>query len=576
MGVLARMVGAERRFSVLENPAKDPALADIWGSSPVTSGVSVSERTALNYSLVWAAVNVIAGDLSSVPLPLYRRRADGGRERAVAHPVYRLLRRPNPEMSSMAFRNTLQAHVLTWGNGYAEIERTKGGKPIALWPITPDRVTPGRSKLTGQVIYRVARDSGPDDILRADEVFHVAGLAFDGLVGYSPVRLLKEAIGLGLAVEKFGAAFFGNGAWAGLVLEHPGPKELSPDAHLRLKQSWNEIHQGPTRAHGVTILEQGMKASKPLTFSPEEAQFLGTRAFQGIEIARAFNIAVHKLRDMTNAHFNNIEHEGISHVTDTLRPWGVRWEQEIDRKLLTEAEQEEYYAEHLFDALLRGDLGSRYAAYAVGRQWGWFSADDVLQKENESPLPNGQGKLYLVPSNMIPADKMKDMPAPGSQPPPAPAPPKKDPEPEPEPAPPPEPKRARLVAAMKGIFVEALGRKVRKEALWARRVAGRGCDAFRIEAEEFYGKHRAEIAEALLPALRAHLVACGASGDEAETRADAVAAEYVARSRQEFADVLETKPKAEDLRDSVDRLVSRWEIARPGEMADLVFAEDDR
>jgi HK97 family phage portal protein len=572
MGVLARMVGAEKRFSVLENPAKDPALANLFGSNPATSGVSVSERTALNYSAVWAAVTVIAGDLSSVPLPLYRRRKDGGRERATAHPLYRLLRKPNPEMSSMTFRDTLHAHVLTWGNGYAEIERTNGGKPLALWPLTPDRVTPGRSRLTGQVLYRVTRERGPDDVLRADQMFHIAGLAFDGLVGYSPVRLAREAIGLGLATEKFGAAFFGNGAWAGLVLEHP--ETLSPDAHLRLKESWNEIHQGPTKAHKVTILEQGMKASKQLTFSPEDAQFLGTRAFQAVEIARWYNIAVHKLRDMTNAHFNNIEHEGISHVTSTLRPWGVRWEQEIDRKLLTEAEQEEFYAEHLFDALLRGDRASRDTANAVGRQWGWRSVNEVKRMENENPI-GPEGDIYLVPSNMIPADKVKDVPLPGAQPPPAPDPPKKDPAPAPEPAPTPEPKRARLIAAMRGIFIEALGRKVRKEALWARRVAGRGADAFRIEAEEFYGKHRAEIAEAAVPSLRAHLVACGASGDEAETRADAVAAECVARSRQAFAEVLETKPKADDLRDCVDRLVSRWEIARPGEMADLVFAEEN-
>jgi len=357
-----------KRFSILEDPAKDPALANLFGATPAASGVRVNERSALNYSAVWAAVNVISGDLSSVPLPLYRRRADGGREKAVAHPVHRLLRRPNPEMTSMSFRNTLQAHVLTWGNGYAEIERRNNGQPVALWPITPDRVTPDRSKTTRQVVYRVKREDGkPDDTLRADQMFHVAGLAFDGLVGYSPIRMMREAIGLGIATERFGAAYFGTGAWAGVVLEHP--EMLSPDAHLRLKESWNEQHQGAGKAHGVTILEKGMKVSRPITYPPEDSQFLETRVLQVIEVARAFNIAVHKLRDMTNAHFNNIEHEGISHVTDTLRPWGVRWEQEIDRKLLTEAEQEDYYSEHLFDAYLRGDLASRYAAHATARQW---------------------------------------------------------------------------------------------------------------------------------------------------------------------------------------------------------------
>lgn len=568
MGILARLVGVERRsgFSILENPAKDPALAALFGHSPSTAGVSVTERTALNYSAVWAAVNVIAGDLSSLPLPLYKRRADGGRERATGHPMHQLLRRPNPEMGSMTFRNTLQAHVLTWGNGYAEIERNGAGRAVALWPIDPDRVTPDRN-LARQLVYRVRNPRGGEVTLRPDQVFHIAGLAFDGVQGYSPVRMLKEAIGLGMATEKFGAAFFGNGAWAGVVIEHPDT--LSTEAHAMLKASWNEQHGGPTKGHTVTILEKGMKVSKPLTIPPDDAQFLQTRGFQVIEIARAFNIAVHKLRDMENAHFNNIEHEGISHVTDTLRPWAVRWEQEIDRKLLTEAEQEQYYAEHLFDALQRGDQKARYDAHAVGRQWGWRSVNEVRRMENENPI-GPEGDMYLVPSNMVPADKIAaiaDKQAEKTPPPAAPPAPPAPPEPDPE------PQRVRLVAAQKAIFVEAIGRLLRKEASAARRIAGRGGDALRVWVEEFYGKHRGQLAEAVLPALRAHLVAMG-DGDGAEARAEAVAAEHVGRSVQELTELLDTKPKVTELEGAVDRLVSRWEIARPGEMADLVFAEE--
>lgn len=564
MGALARAFGAEERnFSVLENPAKDPALANLFGYNPLMSGVSVNERTALNNTAVWAAVNVISGDLSGLPLPLYRRRADGGRERATEHPVYKLLRHPNREMKAVDFRNALQAHVLTWGNGYAEIERNGRGGPVALWLLEPDRVTPDRNQRR-QIVYHVSRQDGkPADTLPSDRVFHISGLAFDGLIGYSPVRLLREAIGLGIATEKFGAAFFGNGAWAGVVLEYPGA--LGDEQHARLKTSWNEVHQGPTKGHRVTILEQGMKVSKPLTIPPDDAQFLQTRAFQVIEIARAFNIAVHKLRDMADQHFNNIEHEGISHVTHTLRPWAVRWEQEIDRKLLTEAEQDEFYAEHLFADLLRGDLASRYAAHAVARQWGWRSVNEVKRMENENPI-GPEGDIYLVPSNMMPADKLKDMPAPGTQP-AAPAPP-----PVAEPMPEAQPNR-RLVAAQRAIFIEAIGRMLRKEASAARRAAGRGVDACRLWVEEFYGKHRTQLTEAVLPAIRAHLVACG-DGFGAEARADAVSAEHIGRSMQDLEELLDTKPKVSELEGSVDRLVSRWEIVRPGEMADLVFAEE--
>jgi hypothetical protein len=250
-------------------------------------------------------------------------------------------------------------------------------------------------------------------------------------------------------------------------------------------------------------------------------------------------------------------------VTDTIRPWAVRWEQEINRKLLSESERDEFYAEHLLESMMRGDTPSRYQAHAVARQWGWRSVNEIKRMENENPI-GPDGDIYLVPLNMVPADQ------PPPPPEPAPKPPASDPEPtQPEQ----KPKRA-LVAAQRAIFVEAMGRLLRKEAATARRMAGRGGDALRLWVAEFYEKHRMQLAEAIQPAIRAHLVACG-DGMGTEARADAVAAEHVGRSMQELLEVLDTKPKVSELEGTIDRLVSRWEIARPAEMADIVFAEEN-
>jgi HK97 family phage portal protein len=364
--------------------------------------VIVNEHTALNLSAVWAAVTVISGTVASLPLLLYKRLPNGGKERFVDHPVYRMLHdEPNPEMTSMVFRETLQAHVLLWGNAYAEIQRDQAGRPVALWPLSPQQVEPFRDKETRVLRYRVTNETGRQVIVDAERILHVPGLGFDGIVGYSVVRKARESLGLALATETFGATFFGNGAWPGLVAQHPG--KLSDPAAKRLKDSLNEALQGPTRAHNLIVTEEGIKVEK-MGIPPDDAQFLETRKFQIVEIARWFNLPPHKLRDLERATFSNIEHQGIDFVVD-LRLWFVRWEQELNRKLIRPLERKIQFVEHLVDGLLRGDSASRVAIYASGRQWGWLSADDIRERENLNPLPDGQGQIYLIPQNMIPADQ---------------------------------------------------------------------------------------------------------------------------------------------------------------------------
>lgn len=400
---------AARSFTIPPVSIQDPALRALFGGGPTQAGVAISEQTALTIAAVWDAVQVIAGDVGSLPLLHYKRLAAGGKERMTWSPIYRLLHDEfNPEMTAIVARETMQQHVLLWGNAYAEIERLGTGRPGALWPITPDRVRADRTQRTKALIYEVANTGGRNTVLQPEDMLHIPGLGFDGITGYSVIAKARESLGLTLAAERFGAQFFGKGARSGGVFQHPG--KLTPEAHGRIKESLKNLHP-----HEYAVLEEGMTLER-WTIPPDDAQFLVTRQFQVTDVARWFNLPPHKIKDLTRSTNNNIEHQGIEYVIGCLRKWLVRWEQEINRKLIAPLERKQEFVEHLVDALLRGDIQSRYAAYATGRQWGWLSADDVLEKENMNPLPNGQGRLYLIPTNMLPADKAKDMQAPGSQP----------------------------------------------------------------------------------------------------------------------------------------------------------------
>jgi HK97 family phage portal protein len=381
-------------------PLRDPVLVKYFGGGPTASGVPVTEWTALNFSSWWGAVQIISNAVAALPLFLYRRLPNGGKERFTGHPLYRILHDEfNAQMTSVKARQTMQAHVLTWGNAYAEIVFNGGNQVAELRPITPDRVTPDLNA-SGDVVYRVIQPSGREVILAAERVLHIQGLGFDGLVGYSVVRKAREAIGLGLTAEAYGAQFFGNGAVSSLVATHP--KTLNDSARANLKQSITEA-VGGAKKHSVLVLEEGMTVEKT-SIPPDDAQFLLTRRFQAIEICKWFNLPPHKLAELDRATFSNIEHQSIEFVTDCLRPWLVTWEQELNRKVIKPLEQRQQFTEHLVDGLLRGDTPSRYAAYQVGINSGFLCADDVRERENMNPLPNGTGQVFLMPLNMVPSD----------------------------------------------------------------------------------------------------------------------------------------------------------------------------
>jgi HK97 family phage portal protein len=364
-----------------------------------SSGVSINERNALENTAVSAAIRILSESVGSLPLPLFERKPDGSRIRAIDHPLYPILHdMANPFMTAMVFRELMTSHMLSWGNAYAEIEWDNKGNQKALWPLRPDVTEPIYNHDKKTLEYKTIIND-KIYILPAYRVLHIYGFGFDGLKGQSLIRLHREAIGLAKATEKYGAKYFGNGAKPGGVLEHPG--QLSEEAANRLRAGWNEMHSGLENAHRVAILEEGM-TYKQIGLPPEDSQFLETRRFQIEEVARIFRIPLHMLASLERATFSNIEHQSIEFVTHTLRPWLVRIEQAINSRLLTEDERKIFYAEHIVDGLLRGDIKSRYEAYAIGRQNGWLSANDIRRMENQNTIEGGD--VYLVNGNMIPVD----------------------------------------------------------------------------------------------------------------------------------------------------------------------------
>ena len=368
------------------------------------AGQAVNERTAMQMSAVYACVRILSEAIAALPLHFYRYNAKGGKEKALDHPLYVLLHdEPNPEMSAFSFRETLMTHLLLWGNAYAQIIRNGRGEVLALYPLMPDRMVVDRDA-HGHIYYTYTRSDADVNtlgkassvLLWPEDVFHIPGLGFDGLVGYSPIAMAKRAVGLGLACDEYGASFYANGAQPGGVLEHPGVVK-NPQ---RVRESWNAIYQGAKNAHKVAILEEGM-SYKPISVNPQEAQFLETRKYQIDEIARIFRVPPHMVGDLDKSSFSNIEQQSLEFVKYTLAPWIARWEQTIHRTLLLPEEKARHFARFNVEGLLRGDYQSRMNGYAVARQNGWMSANDIRELENLDRIPEeAGGDLYLINGNM--------------------------------------------------------------------------------------------------------------------------------------------------------------------------------
>ena len=372
-----------------------------------TAGKNVNERSAMQMTAVYACVRILSEAIAGLPLHLYHSKADGGKEKAVGHPLYFLLHdEPNAEMTSFVFRETLMTHLLLWGNAYAQVIRNGKGEVIALYPLMPNRMQVNRNE-KGQLYYQYTTSSddaptmeGSAVVLMPEDVLHIPGLGFDGLVGYSPIAMAKNAIGLAIATEEYGAKFFANGAAPSGVLEHPGTIK-DPQ---RVRDAWMSQFGGSHNSGKVAVLEEGMKYT-PISISPEQAQFLETRKFQINEIARIFRVPPHMVGDLEKSSFSNIEQQSLEFVKYTLDPWVIRWEQSLQRTLLSSEDKKEYFFKFNLEGLLRGDYASRMSGYATARQNGWMSANDIRELENLDRIPAELGgDLYLINGNMLPLE----------------------------------------------------------------------------------------------------------------------------------------------------------------------------
>ena len=398
MGILK---GLFRMRDAPKNQTSGSAYSFFMGNS--TSGKRVNERSAMQMTAVYSCVRILSEAVASLPLHFYKYEESGSKVKAIEHPLYRLLHdEPNPEMTSFVFRETLMTHLLLWGNAYAQVIRNGKGEVIALYPLMPDRMKVDRDE-HGALYYEYQVSSGDAPTTRGgtvkltpDEVMHIPGLGFDGLVGYSPIAMAKNAIGLAIAAEEYGSKFYANGAAPSGVLEHPGTlKDPS-----KVRDSWSQTFGGSANSHKVAVLEEGMKYT-PISISPNEAQFLETRKFQIDEIARIFRVPPHMVGDLEKSSFSNIEQQSLEFVKYTLDPWVSRWEQNMMRSLLSEEEKKKYFIKFNVDGLLRGDYQSRMNGYATARQNGWMSANDIRELENLDRIPAELGgDLYLINGNM--------------------------------------------------------------------------------------------------------------------------------------------------------------------------------
>lgn len=368
------------------------------------AGVVINQDTALNYSAVYSCVKVISETIAQLPWSVFQNVSGGTTDKNVTHPVYRLIHtRPNPEMTSFSFKETMMAWALLWGNGYAEIEKDVSGRPIALWPISPNRVKPTRDD-QGNLIYEVRNGVSAPVIIKSDEMFHLHGLGFDGLVGYDIVTLASRSIGLGVASQEFGASFFGNGAIPGGIITNEIGKELSDKGIKSLLAKFNRKLRGPVNAHKVEYIDAGMKYQQ-IGVAPEAAQFLETRKFQVNEIARWFRVPPHKIADLEKATFSNIEEQNIQFVTDTIQPWVTRIEQEADYKLFSSSK---FYTKFNLNSLLRGDAESRAAFYRSMFDMGSLSPNEIRSFEDLNPIDGGE--KYFVQLNLTTLENAGEQP----------------------------------------------------------------------------------------------------------------------------------------------------------------------
>jgi HK97 family phage portal protein len=381
---------------------QDPLAEIVVPGGKNASGITLRGDEALTLSAVWGCVQVIAESLAAIPVEIIERRG-ADRVPVESHPADWLLNTsPDDEMPAMTFRESKLAHALLWGNGYAEVRRSPNGLPSKLHLLRPERVKPVRRD-SGELVYEHRDDDGYVAVLPSSSVLHLRGLGYDGTSGYSVVGLARQSLGLGAALESFGASYFGNGTHpAGILSTDAALKQEQVD---QLRTEWERVHKGPRASNKAAILGGGMKWQS-MTIPPEDAQFLESRRFQILEICRWFRVPPHMLGELERATYSNVEQMQIEFVAHCLLPWARRFEAEANLKLLGRNQRGRMSVRMNLEGLLRGDIKTRYEAYSIGRQNGWLSVNDVRRLEKMNPVPGGDD--HHVQVNLVPLDLMRE------------------------------------------------------------------------------------------------------------------------------------------------------------------------
>lgn len=509
------------------------------------SGVSVTHDNALKMSAVWACVRVIAETVSQLRWSVFQQRTDRGRDELRTHPAFRLIEfSPNSEMTPFTWRETMLGHVLTYGNAFSEIERDNASRPIGLWPLAPDRVEVLRDANL-DLFYRYHQPFGEAVDLSPRDVFHLRGLGFDGCSGYSVIQMAAQAIGLGKVQEQAGASFWKNGARPGGILTPAG--NLTSESRDSITRQWQEQYGGGQNFNRVALLSHDLKY-QPIGIPAEDAQFIDSRKFSVEEIARWYRVPPHKIASLDRATFANIEHQSIEFVVDTIVPWAVRFEQEIDAKLIR-SPAKRVFSKVLVKSLLRGDSAARATFYREMRDLGVMSINDIALEEDMNPVEGGD--LRLVPMNMMTIEQAAKPPEPA---PAAPVTESDDDEPDGS-----ESDSGRFAATFRPLVHAAMGRIITRE-LNAIRTPYLRSDV--TKAVEFYGGHGDYMRNQLQPIHHVVMSASGL-GTEADQFLDSIANTHIAESRSMIE-------QAATCQTSFEQLQETWQVSRVDQQTDWI------
>lgn len=362
----------------------------------------IDTQTAMKYTAVFSCCRVLAETLAAAPIMLYKKLPSGDRQAMTDLNIYDVLHnKPNEEMSPFNFKECLMMALNLGGNSVCERLVNSHGDLVGLYPYEWTKVDISRDKDTKKLIYKIT-DGANKKTLTRDQVFHIPGLSLDGITGLSPIQYASNAIRLGQSYESFGVNFYKNGANASGAFKFPNP--LGDIAFERLKKETKENYQRLKNTGTPMILEEGGEFQQ-FTINPADAQLIENKHFQIEDIARIYRVPLHLIQDLSRSTNNNIEQQSLEFIMYTMLPWFKRFEENISMQLLSTAERKAgYYLEFKVDSLLRGDAKSRADAYAVGRQWGWLSVNDIRKLENMNGI-GAKGDIYLTPLNMYEAGK---------------------------------------------------------------------------------------------------------------------------------------------------------------------------